>query len=238
MHSYIKNCIRKWVIWAENECWILRAGVFFWPHMGSDIDFFIKKKCSCVVTKKPNVQECAPLVPIRAIRPFEIVLIDYVKLDRCRGGFEYILTVVDHFTRFAQAYPTRKCNGPSAADKIFNQFILQFGYPDRIHHDQGKEFNGKLFTHLHQLTGIKRSNTTPYHPEGDDQCERFNRTIINMLKSIPDEEKKDWKNDLAKLTFAYISTIILSFCSLDVSPAFLSMICFQKQLAPRSPGMT
>ena len=180
---------------------------FFWPHMGADIDSFIKKRCSCVITKKPNTLECAPLVPICATRPFEMVSIDYVKLDKCKGGFEYILTVVDHFTRFAQAYPTRKNNGRSAADKIFNQFILQFGYPDRIHHDQGREFNGKLFAQLHHLTGIKKSNTTPYHPEGDGQCERLNRTIINMLKSIPDQEKKNWKDHLAKLTFAYNSTV-------------------------------
>ena len=51
------------------------------------------------------------------------------------------------------------------------------------------------------------SNTSPYHPEGDGQCERLNRTIINMLKSIPDNEKRNWKDHLAKLTFAYNATI-------------------------------
>ena len=146
---------------------------FFWPHIGSDIDHFIKKRCSWLVTKKPNIQECDSLVPIRATRPFELVSIDYVKLDRCMGGFEYILTVVDHFTRFAKAYPTRKCNGRPAADKIFNQFILQFGYPDGIYHDRGKEFNVYLFTHLYQSTGIKKSNPTPYHPESMARANRL-----------------------------------------------------------------
>ena len=180
---------------------------FFWPHMAADIDHYIKKKCSCVITKKPNVQERAPLVPIHATKPFEMISIDFLQVDKCKGGFEYILTVVDHFTRFAQAYPTRKNTSRAAADKIFNNFILQFGFPTRIHHDKGQEFNSNLFKQLHELTGIKMSNTTPYHPEGDGQCERLNRTIINMLKSIPENEKRSWKDHLAKLTFAYNATI-------------------------------
>ena len=38
---------------------------------------------------------------------------------------------------------------------------------------------------------------------GDGQTERMNRTIINMLKSLGDKEKKDWAKLLPKLTFAY-----------------------------------
>lgn len=41
---------------------------------------------------------------------------------------------------------------------------------------------------------------------GDGQPERMNRTIINMLKKLPDNFKANWKDHLAKLTFAYNST--------------------------------
>ena len=174
--------------------------------MRADIDFFIKRKCACVVQKADNRKERAPLVPMHATYPFEMVSIDYCKVDKgC--GFEYILVVVDHFMRFAQAYPTRSNKGPAAANKLFNQFILQFGHPTRIHHDQGKEFDTKMFQQLHHLTGIKKSNTSPYHPEGNGQCERLNRTIINMLKSIPEDEKKRWKDHISNSMFAYNCTI-------------------------------
>ena len=191
---------------------------FYWPHMRNDIEFFIKKKCSCLVSKKPNTTEKAPLVPIKATYPFEMVSIDFLHLDKCKGGFEYVLVVCDHFTRFSQAYATKSKSSKAAADKLFNNFILQFGFPKRIHHDKGPEFNSNLFKHLHRLTGMRSSNTTPYHPMGDGQVERLNRTLINMLKAIPENEKKKWKEHLPKLLFAYNSTI---HTSTGYSPFYL-----------------
>ena len=60
---------------------------------------------------------------------------------------------------------------------------------------------------LKSLAGIKSSNTTPYHPMGNGQVERLNRTICNMLRALPEGEKRNWKVHLPKLTFAYNSTV-------------------------------
>ena len=180
---------------------------FYWPYMRKNIEYYIRNKCACVASKKPNVLEKAPLIPIEATYPFEMVCIDFLHLDRCKGGYEYILVVTDHFTRFTQAYATKTKSSKAAATKLFNEFILQFGFPKRIHHDRGGEFNSKLFRTLHRLSGIKSSNTTPYHPMGDGQVERMNRTLCNMLKAIPDSDKQNWKDYLPKLTFAYNSTV-------------------------------
>ena len=128
-------------------------------------------------------------------------------MDRCKGGYEYTLIICDHFTRFLQIYPTKNKSAKAAAEQIFNKFILNFGFPRRIHYDQGKEFNNNLFYRLHKLTGIASSRTTPYHPMGDGQPERMNRTLINMLKCLSAEGKTRWKEHLAKLAFVYNSTI-------------------------------
>ena len=180
---------------------------FYWPRMGTDITNYITKQCQCIVTKKPNLAERAPLVPIKATYPFEIVALDFLKLDKCQGGFEYVMIVVDHFTRFTQMYATRTKSSQAAANKLWNEFIPTFGFPKQIHHDQGGEWNSLLWKELHRYTGIKATNTTPYHPMSNGMVERLNRTLINMLKAIPEKQKKMWKNHLPKLSFAYNSTV-------------------------------
>lgn len=137
---------------------------FYWPGMAKTLKDNIQKRCRCIVDRKPAIQEKAPLKPVIAQYPFEIVAIDYMKLDKCKGGFEYALVVTDHFTRFSQVYATRKKSSKAAADKIFNQFIMQFGWPTKIHSDLGGEFTSKLFEELQRVSGITPSKTTPYHP--------------------------------------------------------------------------
>ncbi|CAB4007508.1 Retrovirus-related Pol poly from transposon, partial [Paramuricea clavata] len=76
---------------------------FYWPGMKNDIEHFITHVCSCVKQRKPTFTNREPLQSISTSVPFELVSIDFVHLERSSGGFEYILVIVDHFTRYTQA---------------------------------------------------------------------------------------------------------------------------------------
>ena len=67
---------------------------FYWPRMSDDIKNFVQKKCRCVVNKQPNVKERAPLNPIAAQYPFQMISIDFIELDKCKGGYRYGLVCV------------------------------------------------------------------------------------------------------------------------------------------------
>ena len=85
--------------------------------------------------KDPFTKTRAPLQPIMTTSPFELVSIDFVHLEKSCGGYEYTLVIVDHFTRYVQAYDTRNKSAKTAANKVYNDFILRFGFPHKIHHD-------------------------------------------------------------------------------------------------------
>ena len=176
---------------------------FFWPFMRADITHYVTKVCRCLKQRKPGTHVNAPLQPIISTAPFQLVSMDFVHLEPSSGGYQYILVIMDHYTRFAQAYATRDKSAKTAADKLYNDFIMRFGFPETTHHDQGGEFENKLFCNLEKLSGIKHSRTTPYHPLGNGQVERFNRTLLSMLRALPEKQKSRWRDHLNKVVHAY-----------------------------------
>ena len=118
--------------------------------------------------KKNNIEQRAPSVNICSTGPFELVLIDCLHLDKSKGRYEYILVVFDQFTCFAQAHSTKSKSDFSAAQKIFNEFVFNCGFPKKLHHGRGEEFQNKLFQWFQELSNITPSPTAPCYPQGNN----------------------------------------------------------------------
>ena len=117
------------------------------------------------------------------------------------------MIVTDHFTRYAQAYLTPNQTAPVVAKTLWEQFFTHYGWPTKILTVQGKSFENKLFGELCVLAQVQKLRTTPYNPQSNGSCERFNQTLIRMLGTLPQHAKKNWSDWVCSLTHAYNATI-------------------------------
>ena len=154
------------------------------------------------------LSKCAELLPIRfgVHRLFNPRAIK----GKHRKYFDYngpLYTIItDHYTKFARAIPTKNQTARTTAEALYNDFIVHFGIPNRIHSDHGANFESRTISELCKLIGIKKSHTTPYHQEGNAGPERFNRTLLNMLGTLEADQKSDWRKYINSLVYYYNCT--------------------------------
>ena len=90
--------------------------------------------------------------------------------------------------------------------KVIGRNLSPFSLPDRLHSDQGGQFERKLIEELCKLLQVVKTHTTLYHPQEDGLVERANRTILNMLATMV-KDHKDQESHLRATCMAYNSSI-------------------------------
>ena len=102
-----------------------------------------------------------------------------------------------------RSFSLRNIKAETVAQKLFHNVLLKYGIPQKIHSDQGTQFESALFRSLCSLLGIEKTRTSPYHPQCDGLVERANRTIQEMLTAYAADTKDDWDAQLPHIQFAY-----------------------------------
>ena len=171
---------------------------FYWPNMNADVDHFIKNCKRCLLRKTPTTER-APLTCIHTYQPLELMCVDYLTLEPCKGGTQNILVITDHFTKYAQAIPTNNQTAKTTAEALFKNFRVHYGIPTTLHSDQSQQFESHIIQELCKLLNIKKSRTTSYHPMGNGTTERFIRTLLKMLGTLENDMKSDSKSHIPAL---------------------------------------
>lgn len=179
---------------------------FFWVGMERDVQEYVRCCKRCVVSKTPEPEGRAPLRSVKTTSPLEIVCIDFWSAELPAGKNVDVLVITDHFTKMAHAFPCHDQSAKQVARQLWDRYFCVYGFPERIHSNQGANFESQLIQELLLIAGVKKSRTTAYHPMGNGIVERFNRTLRSMIRALPPRSKQKWPQMLQTLTFAYNCT--------------------------------
>ena len=152
-----------------------------------------------------------PMQPIICTEPLELVHINYVGMEVTvamdkKPVVKNVLVVVDHFTRYVQAFVTKNHTGRMTARVLYNNYFSVFGFPQRLMSDQGTEFCGKVIAAMCSLLGIEKIWTTPYHPQTNGSAERVHQTLQRMIGKLDPEKRQKWPAHIGSIIIAYNST--------------------------------
>ena len=177
---------------------------YIWYNMREACEQYTKSCDNCSKNKKATVRPRGPLGAYHAGLPMERVHVDILGpfSPPSTTGNQYVLMIVDQFTKWIECFLMAKQTAQTVAQTFVEGFISRMGSPLQVHTDQGRQFEGTLFQAVCDLLGIVKTRTTPYHPCSNSQVERYNRTLLQLIRCFLRGNMSDWDRDLQLLAGA------------------------------------
>ena len=114
---------------------------------------------------------------------FDHIHVDIVGPLSPSHGQTYLLTCIDRFTRWPEAFPLSDVTAPSVAHALISGWISRFGVPSTITTDRGGQFESDLWAQIMTIMGTTRICTTSYRPQANGLVERFHRQLKGALRA-------------------------------------------------------
>ena len=166
----------------------------WWPSLKTSVEKHVANCDRCAARSNARNKRKAELQTFSVHLAFRTMAADIlgpVTLTR-KSRARYILVMSDLFTKYAVTVALQDMTAATVANAIFNEWIMKFGAPDVIHTDQGTNFNSELMHDICRNFMIEKTRTTPYHPQGNGQVERFNRVIADTFSNYCTENPQEW----------------------------------------------
>ncbi len=161
----------------------------------------------CAAMKKLNRTPRAPLGRMLVGATLDRLATDILgPLPLTPRGNRYILLATDHFTKWVEIMAVPDQTAKTCANRLLNDVIGRFGCPLTLHSDQGRNYESSIFRELCRMLEIKKTRTSARNPKCNGQAERFNRTLLRMVKSYLRGEQENWDLNLGCLAAAYRAT--------------------------------
>jgi len=162
-------------------------------------------------------------------RRFDVVALDIVSgFPTTKTGFDVIVVFTDRLTKRVYSEPcTKTVSARDLALIFFRTVFRSQAMPRVLLSDNSPQFTSEFWTEFFSLLQTDIRLTSSYHPQSNGQTERFNRTLIEALRSFVNARHDNWDQFLVHFEFAYNSTV-------NASTGFSPFI-LQFAQAPRAP---
>ena len=181
---------------------------FYWPHMAADIQATVRNCHSCAKNRIRLRKRTNPMQLFPATVPLRDVSIDILgPLKRTKHNFRWLLVIADRFTKLTQVVPLKKITALTVSVAFVEHWVYKYGPPKLLLSDNGGQFASKFFQRVCGYLGLANVFTSTYHPQTNGQVERYNRTILAMLRNYVNEHQDDWDTYVTALTYAYNTSV-------------------------------
>ena len=131
-------------------------------------------------------------------------LVDPLPLSNNKN--KYILTILDHFSRFVVTVHIPDKSAKTVCSSIYTRWIALFGSHDSIRTDAGTEFANNLLFNMMLKMGVKIKISALYNDQSNP-VESFHRTLWNLLRAKMANGEQDWEKSIPAIELVYNSSI-------------------------------
>ena len=169
---------------------------FVWPKMGVEVTRWARACAHCQALKIHRHIK-APLVTFPPVqRRFEHIHVDVIGPLPPSLGYTHLLTIVDRFTRWPEAFPVSETSTLTIARTLLQGWIARFGTSAIITSDRGSQFVSELWKQFATSLGVELRPTTSYHPQANGLVERLHRDLKASLRARLDSAGDKWTDQL------------------------------------------
>ncbi|KAG2876403.1 hypothetical protein PC114_g24215 [Phytophthora cactorum] len=172
-----------------------------------DVVEYLKECNKCGSSKGPRPWSAGVVLRMPVVdlaEPIDLLVVDAIgPLPETDSGNRYIMVFIDHFTWWAKSFAVRRLDSVTLVEAIANGVVARHGIPSRLRSANGSNFISEVAKSFYQTLGIKKLYGAAYHPRTQGLVERFNGTLIGMLRMHVSETQSDWDVYLPRVLFAY-----------------------------------
>ncbi|GBM33314.1 Transposon Tf2-6 polyprotein [Araneus ventricosus] len=177
-----------------------------WKGMYLDTKNFCEHCEKCLENKPKAKLTQTQMIPKRNLAPGQCIAIDVVgKLPRSTDNKNFILTIIDHYSRYLEAYPLQNITSRTIINCL-NKYFANFGLPKFLITDNATNFISNEMVKFLDRLNIQHRKSSIYYPMANGLLERAHRTMKESLASMC-ESTFQWSDKLLFFKLYYNNSI-------------------------------